>query len=214
MWFSLFSFYFLKDPRKISNSPLSIRRPCPSFTLSTQSKKLCIEAKDAKEKNKELSNKVLLKKGEVIRLTKDLNHLQGIEMRLKDDVKKLKANSIEKETFITHLEGKVLKLTSSLEKTREEAIAAFKRSDEFKNRLNSHYTASYEDFYVDAKETYLDMDFDSFKIPLATESSLLPTSSKDVNMVDDATTEIAQGVTAAGKDDSKSGGDAPSGLSQ
>ena len=79
----------------------------------------------------------------------------------------------------------------SLEKAREESIVAFKRSDEFKNRLDSHYAVGYEDFHADAKETYLDMDFDFFKIPLAIESSLLPKSSKDINMVDNATTKIA-----------------------
>ena len=63
------------------------------------------------------------------------------------------------------------------------------------------------------KETYPDIDIDSFKIPLAIESSLLPTSSKNVNVVDNATTKIAQDVTAANKDNSKSGGDAINGLS-
>ena len=37
------------------------------YTTSTQAKELCDEAKAAKEKNKELANEVLLKKGEVIR---------------------------------------------------------------------------------------------------------------------------------------------------
>ena len=44
-------------------------------TESYQAKELCEEAKMAKEKAQELNNKVLLKKGEVIRLTEDLNHL-------------------------------------------------------------------------------------------------------------------------------------------
>jgi len=48
------------------------------------------------------------------------------------------------------LEGKVLELTSSLEKALEEAIATFKRLDEFKNRLDSHYAVDYENFGVDA----------------------------------------------------------------
>ena len=37
------------------------------YTASTQTKELCDEAKVAMEKNKELANEVLLKKGEVIR---------------------------------------------------------------------------------------------------------------------------------------------------
>ena len=49
------------------------------YTASTQAKEPCNESKVANEKSKELTNKVLLKKGEVIKLTEELNHLQGIE---------------------------------------------------------------------------------------------------------------------------------------
>ena len=135
-------------------------------------------------------------------------------MKLKDEVEELKADFIEKETRSAHLEGKVSKFNSSLEKAREEAIAAFKKLDEYKNRLNSHYAAGYEYFSVDAKEAYPNLGFDSFKIPLATESSLLLTSSEDVNVVDDATNEVTQDATIASEDDLKSGNNAPSGLSQ
>ena len=86
------------------------------YIASTQAKELCDEAKAAKEKNIELNNEVLLKKGEVIRLTEDLTCLQGIDTKLKNEVEELRADSIEKETCITHLEGKVLGLTSSMEK--------------------------------------------------------------------------------------------------
>ena len=56
------------------------------YTVSTQAKELCEEAKTAKEKNKELNKEVLLKKGEVIRLIEDLNRLYGVEMKLKNEV--------------------------------------------------------------------------------------------------------------------------------
>ena len=81
----------------------------------------------AKEKKKELNNEVLLKKGEVIRLVEDLNRLQGKETKLKDEVEELKADCIEKETRIAHLEGKVSDFNLSLEKAREEAVATFKK---------------------------------------------------------------------------------------
>ena len=42
------------------------------YTASSQAKELCDEAKATNAKSKELNNKVLLKKGEVIRLTKEL----------------------------------------------------------------------------------------------------------------------------------------------
>ena len=177
------------------------------YTASCQAKELCEEAKTSKEKAKELNNEVLLKKGEVIRLTEDLNRLQGIETKLKNKVEELKADAIEKETHIAHLEGQVSKFTSSLEKACGEAVATFKKSDEYKNRLDSHYTAGYEDFRANAKEAFPELNFDTFKIPLATESSLLATSSVDVNVVDDANNEVTQ-------DDPKSGGNAPIGLSK
>jgi len=95
-----------------------------------------------------------------------------------------------------------------MEKAREEAIAAFIKSDEFTNHLDHHYVVGYEDFRVDAKETYPEVDFDSFEIPTATKSSLLLMSSEDVNVVDNASIELAQYATAASKDDPKFGGDA------
>ena len=126
----------------------------------------------------------------MIRLTEDLNRLHGVETKLKNEVEELKADSVEKETRIVHLEGQVSEFNLSLEKASEEAVAAFKKFDKYKNRLDSHYTAGYKDFRADAKEAFPDLDFDSLKIPLATESSLLPTSSEDVNVVDNATNEV------------------------
>ena len=162
------------------------------YTATCQAKELAAEAKTSKDKAKELNNEILLKKGEVLRLTEDYNRLQGSETKLKNEVEELKADNLEKDSRIVHLEGQVAEFTSSLEKVREEFIAAFKRSDEYKNCLDSHYAAGYEDFRADAKEAYPDLDFSSFKLPLATESSLLQTSSEDVNIMDDANTEVNQ----------------------
>ena len=162
------------------------------YSATCQAKELATEAKTAKDKAKELNNEILLKKGEVLRLTKDFNRLQGSETKLKNEVEELKADNLEKNSRIVHLEGQVSEFTSSLEKAREEAIAAFKKSDEYKNRLDSYYAAGYEDFRADAKEAYPDLDFNSFKLSLATKSSLLNTSSEDVNIMDDANTEVTQ----------------------
>ena len=125
-------------------------------------------------------------------MTEDFNRLQGSETKFKNEVEELKADNLEKDIRIVHLEGQVLEFVSSLEKAREEAITAFKKSDEYKNHLDSHYEVGYEDFRADAKEAYPDLDFNSFKLPLATESSLLQTSSEDVNIMDDANTEVTK----------------------
>ena len=115
------------------------------------------------------------------------------------------SDNIEKDTRIVYLEKQIVAFVSSLEKARGEDVAAFKKSDEHKKALDSHYATGYEDFHADAKETYLELDFDSFKLPLAIESSLLQTSSEDVNILDNANNEVIQ-------DSSKSGGNASSGL--
>ena len=160
------------------------------YTITCQAKELTLEAKTTKDKVKELNNEILLKKGEVNRLTEDFNCLQGSETKLKNEVEELKADNIKKDTRIVYLEGQVSEFVSSLEKARGEAIAAFKKFDEYKNRLDSHYAAGYEDFRADAKETFPDLDFDSFKLSLATESSLLQTSSEDINIMDDANNKV------------------------
>ena len=41
----------------------------------------------------------------MIRLIEDLNRLYGVEMKLKNEVEELKADSMKKETRIVHLEG-------------------------------------------------------------------------------------------------------------
>ena len=121
------------------------------YTATCQAKELATEVKMAKDKAKELSNEVLLKKGEVLKLIEDFNHLQGSETKLKNEVEELKVDNIEKDTRIVYLKGKIFGFVLSLEKAREEAIASFKKSDEYKGHLDSHYAASYEDFRADAK---------------------------------------------------------------
>ena len=71
----------------------------------------------------------------MLRLTEDINRLQGSEMKLKNEVEELKADNIEKDTRIVYLKGQVSGFSSSLEKAREEAIVAFKKSNEYKNQL-------------------------------------------------------------------------------
>ena len=45
------------------------------YTATCQTKELATEVKMAKDKAKELNNEILLKKGEVLRLTEDFNRL-------------------------------------------------------------------------------------------------------------------------------------------
>ena len=97
---------------------------------------------------------------------------------------------------------------------KKDAIATYMKLGDFTSRLNQNYVAGYEDFHFDAKEAYPRMDFDSFKVPIAVESSLLQTSSEEVNIMDDASTEPAKDDAELAKDNLKSGENALSGLSQ
>ena len=68
------------------------------YTTTCQAKELAVEAKTANDKAKELNNEVLLKKGEVLRLTEVFNRLQGSETKLKNEVEELNVDNIEKDT--------------------------------------------------------------------------------------------------------------------
>ena len=70
-------------------------------------------------------------------------------------MEELKADSIEKETRINHLEVKCQGFTSSLETTQKEAIATLMESDDFTNHLDQHFVTGYEDFRSDAKKAIL-----------------------------------------------------------
>ena len=86
-------------------------------------------------------------------------------------------------------------------------IREFKSSKAFTDLLDTNDVAGFEDFHMDALELFPEMNFDSIKLCTTIESSLLQTSSEDLNVEDNASTPFTA------KDSSKSGGDAPSGLS-
>ena len=66
----------------------------------------------------------------------------------------------------------------------------FKASKQYTDLLDANYAAGFEDFRMDAMENFPEVDFSSIKLNLAdATSSLLQTSSEDVNVEDDATTQ-------------------------
>ena len=69
----------------------------------------------------------------------------------------------------------------------------FRASKQFTDLLDTNYAAGFEDFRRDAMENFLEVDFISIKLNLgAATSSLLQTSSEDINIEDDATTQPTQ----------------------
>ena len=57
--------------------------------------------------------------------------------------------------------------------------------------LDRNYAVEFEDFRMNVIEKFLDIDFSSIKLNLsgAVTSSLLQTSSEDINIEDDASTQ-------------------------
>ena len=108
-------------------------------------------------------------------------------------IEELKTDAAEKGTRLDHLQKKNDELSVLLSKAKEDAVNEFKASKQYTNLLDTNYAASFEDFRADAMENFLEVDFSSIKLNLATAtSSLLQTSSEDVNVEDDASTQPPQ----------------------
>ena len=101
----------------------------------------------------------------------------------------LKTDVLEKDTRLDHLQKKNNELNALLEKAKGDAVAEFQASKQFTDLLNKNYAAGFEDFRLDAAENFPNLDFSAIKFNLsAATSSLLQTSSEDVNIEDNAST--------------------------
>ena len=73
-----------------------------------------------------------------------------------------------------------------MKRLRETQLQSFKQ---FTDLLDKNYVAGFEDFRLNSTENFSNLDFSSIKLNLgAATSSLLQTSSKDVNIEDNAST--------------------------
>ena len=104
---------------------------------------------------------------------------------------------LEKDTRLDHLQKRSNELSALLEKAKGDTVAEFQASKQFTDLLDKNYAAGFEDFRLDAvedfrldaAENFPNLDFSAIKLNLgATTSSLLQTSSEDVNIEDDAST--------------------------
>ena len=108
-------------------------------------------------------------------------------------IEELKTDAAEKGTRLDHLQKKNDELSVLLSKAKEDAVTEFKTSKQYTDLLDANYAAGFEDFKADAMENFPEVDFSSIKLNLAAAtSSLLQTSSKDVNVEDDASTQPPQ----------------------
>ena len=108
---------------------------------------------------------------------------------LRNPNEELKTDVLEKDTRLDHLQKKNNELSALLEKAKGDAVAEFQASKQFTNLLDKNYAAGFEDFRLDAAENFPNLDFSAIKLNLsAATSSLLQTSSEDINIEDDAST--------------------------
>ena len=112
----------------------------------------------------------------------EANELWNLNEELKTDV-------LEKDTRLDHLQKRNNELSALLEKAKGDAVAEFQVSKQFTDLLDKNYAAGFKDFRLDAAENFPNLDFSAIKLNLgAATSSLLQTSSEDVNIEDDAST--------------------------
>ena len=84
-------------------------------------------------------------------------------------------------------------MSTLLSKAKEDAVAEFKASKQYTYLLDANYATGFEDFRMDTMENFPKVDFSSIKLNLvAATSSLLQASSEDVNVENDATTQLPQ----------------------
>ena len=101
----------------------------------------------------------------------------------------LKTDVFEKDTHLDHLQKRNNELSALLEKAKRDAITEFQTSKQFIDLLDKNYAAEFEDFRLDATRNFPNLDFSSIKLNLGVAtSSLIQTSSEDVNIEDDAST--------------------------
>ena len=108
-------------------------------------------------------------------------------------IEELKTDAAEKGTRLDHLQKRNDELSVLLSKAKEDVVVKFKASKQYTDLLDENYAAGFKDFRADAMENFPEVDFSSIELNLAAAaSSLLQTSSEDVNVEDDASTQPAQ----------------------
>ena len=95
---------------------------------------------------------------------------------LKNLVKELKADIVEKDTRLDHLHKRNDKLSTLLENAKKDVVVEFRASKQFTDLLDMNYVVDFEDFRMDAMECFPEVDFS----PLSSTLVLQALSSKQV----------------------------------
>ena len=76
-------------------------------------------------------------------------------------IEELRADIVEKDTRLDHMQKKNDKLSTFLSKAKDDAVARFMVSKEFMDLLDRNYAADFEDFKLDTVENFPEVDFSS-----------------------------------------------------
>ena len=148
----------------------------------------------------ELDNTRILLEKRIQEVNADCKKWVGLAAKAKDEVtenkkliEELRTDALEKDTCIDRLQKMNDELSTRLSKAKEDAVAEFKSSKAYIDVLDRNYAAGFEDFKMDAIENFLEVDFSSIKLnSAAATSSFIQAGSDDVNVEDDASTQLAQ----------------------
>ena len=88
-------------------------------------------------------------------------------------IEELKADAMEKDTHLDHLQRKNDELSTLLSNAKVDAVTEFKSSNEYTKLLDANYAAGFEDFRMEAIENFLEVDFSSIKLNMAAATSSL-----------------------------------------
>ena len=83
---------------------------------------------------------------------------------LQNLIEELRANVVEKDTRLDHLQKKNDELSTLLSKAKEDAMTEFKASKQYTDLLDTNYAAGFKDFRMDAMENFPEADFSSIKL--------------------------------------------------
>ena len=85
---------------------------------------------------------------------------------LQNLVEELRADIVEKETRLDHLQKRNDELSALLSKEKKDVVVEFKAFKQLTDLLDTNYAASFENFRMDSIENFPEVDFSSIKLNL------------------------------------------------
>ena len=128
----------------------------------------------------ELNHERVKLEAKVYEMEKQSSRRAEVRAKLKDEVKelknlveKLKADVVEKDTRLDHLQKEATSSAPFLERLEEQLLGSSRRPTSSLTSWTRTTLRGFEDFHMDAIEHFLEVDFSPIKLCIAVESFLL-----------------------------------------